>query len=163
MNEVDMLQLLEEHHRAIEAGLRNISLHCVAGSWDGPSLEAERSRLTAASIARSRFVSEVVAPAVLQQADDGLRTELSELLFVTVAKRMVSNDHIARWTAKAIEDDRAGYCSAHREIRTMMEAQMEFERCVLIARLQMSTSNKTVPASEMETVDVWPGNGDENE
>ena len=163
MNEADMLQRLQEHHRAIEAGLGNISRHCVAASWDGPSLQAERSRLTAVSIARSRFVSEVVAPAVLQQADDGLRTELSELWFVTVAKRMVSNDHIARWRASAIEEDRAGYCAAHREIRTMMEAQMEFERCVLIARLQMSTSNKSVPASEMETVDVWPGNGVEDE
>ena len=131
-----MLGRMEEHHRAIVAGLAEIRGHCGASDPDSGELAAARERLTAVSLARSRFVSEEVVPALLKNADDGLRTELSELLFATAAKRMLSKVHIAAWTPTSIKADWGGYCAAARDIWPMMEEQMERERRVLVTQLR---------------------------
>lgn len=136
MTEEAMLQVLEEHHRAIEAGLSEIRRHCGTASPCSRELGAAREQLTAASLARSRFVSEQVVPSLLKDADDDLRTELAELLYATAAKRMLSNCHIKRWTTASIEADWSGYCTAARDIWPMMEEQIERERRVLIPRLR---------------------------
>jgi len=146
MNAEAMLHVLEEHHRAIEAGLVDIRRHCGASSPCSGELGAARERLTAASLARSRFVSEQVVPSLLINADDDLRTELSELLFATAAKRMVSNGHIKAWTVASIEADWSGYCAAARDIWPMMEDQIERERRVLVPRLKQSA-----PGSDRQT------------
>lgn len=136
MNAEAMLHVLEEHHRAIEAGLVEIRRHCGNTSPCSRELGAAREQLTAASLARSRFVSEQVVPSLVKDADDDLRTELAELLYATAAKRMLSNCHIKRWTTASIEADWSGYCTAARDIWPMMEEQIERERRVLISRLK---------------------------
>lgn len=66
MNEEAMLGRLEDHHRAIVAGLTEIRRHCGASHPHSGELAAARERLTAASLARSRYVSEEVVPALLK-------------------------------------------------------------------------------------------------
>ncbi len=136
MNQVAMLETLEEHHRRILAGLSKIREHCGQPSPDSRELAAAREQLTAASLARSRFVSEQVVPGLLADADEVLRTELSELLFMTAAKRMLSNRHIRTWTTSSIEADWSGYCAAARDIWPMMEDLIDRECRVLVARLK---------------------------
>jgi imidazolonepropionase-like amidohydrolase len=146
MNAEAMLHVLEEHHRAIEAGLSEIRRHCGEMSPCSRELGAARERLTAASLARSRFVSEHVVPSLVKDADDDLRTELAELLYATAANRMLSNCHIKTWTVASIEADWSGYCAAARDIWPMMEDQMEHERRVLVPRLKQSA-----PGSDRQT------------
>ena len=136
MNDEAMLQALEAHHRAIEAGMAEIRLFCKDPGPNSGALSAARERLTTASLARSRYVSEVIVPSLLVDPGDGVRTELSELLIATAARRMVSNGHVAAWTSTSIETDWSGYCAAARDIWPIMEEQMEHERCVLIPRLR---------------------------
>jgi hypothetical protein len=136
MNAEAMLHVLEEHHRAIEAGLVDIRRYCGATNPSSRELGEARERLTAASLARSRFVSEQVVPSLLINVDDDLRTELAELLYATAAKRMLSNCHIKTWTMASIEADWSGYCAAARNIWPMMEEQIERERRVLVPRLR---------------------------
>lgn len=136
MNDEEMASILEGYHRTIRFGLDEIRRHCGASEADLVHLADARRRLTTASLARSRFVSEVAVPSLLKNADDALRTELSELLFTTAAKRMLSNGHIEGWTPTTIENDWAGYCAAAQKIRPMMEEQMECEFRILIARLK---------------------------
>lgn len=131
-----MLNRLEEHHRTIIAGLATIRTHCSASTPNSRELAEAREQLTAASVARSRFVSEHVVPSLLTNADDALRTELSELLFATAAKRMLSNIHVNTWTTSSIEADWAGYCAAARDIWPMMEDLIDRECRVLVTRLR---------------------------
>lgn len=131
-----MVRRLEEHHQTIIAGLDDIRRHCAASTPCSLELAVARERLVALSVARSRFVNEVVVPGMLNFADDRMRTELSELLFTIAAKRMVSNAHIKGWTSATIEEDWAGYCGAARMIWAMMEDQIEMERRYLIERLR---------------------------
>jgi hypothetical protein len=136
MNEEEMLQRLEEHHRTIGTGLDRIRGYCEGSRPFGLDLERDRSALTEASLARSRFVNEEVIPALLVGADDDLRNELSELLHLNTAKRQLSNAHIRDWNPATITTDWKGYCAASRTIRAMMEAQIERERRVLVMRLK---------------------------
>ena len=136
MNLEAMLGTLEGHHRDIMAGVREIRRHCGEESPNSRQLANAREQLTASSLARSRYVSEVIVPTLLKDADDGLRTELSELLFATATKRMFSRAHIAEWTTTSIEADWLGYCAAARDIWPMMEEQIARETRVLAARLK---------------------------
>lgn len=136
MNPEAMLGTLEEHHRDIMAGLREIRRHCGEENPNSRELANAREQLTASSLSRSRYVSEVIVPTLLKDADDGLRTELSELLFATATKRMFSRAHIAEWTTTSIEADWSGYCAAARNIWPMMEEQIARETRVLAARLK---------------------------
>lgn len=136
MKQEAMLNRLEEHHRTIMAGLAKIRDHCSASAPNSRELAEAREQLTAASVARSRFVSEQVVPSLLTDADEALRTELSELLFATAAKRMLSNAHIKTWTTASIEADWSGYCDAARGIWPMMEDLIDRECRVLVARLR---------------------------
>lgn len=136
MNAEAMLKTLEEHHRTIMAGLDVIRHHCSQQSPSSCELAKAREELTAASLARSRFVSEQVVPALLRDADDDLRTQLSELLYATAAKRMLSNCHVKTWTATSIEGDWSGYCDAARKIWPMMENLIDRECRVLVTRLK---------------------------
>ncbi|MEG3168077.1 hypothetical protein U1737_07730 [Sphingomonas sp. LB3N6] len=136
MNPEAMLGTLEGHHREIMAGLREIRRHCGEKNPNSSKLADAREQLTAASLARSRYVSEVIVPTLLKDADDGLRTELSELLFATATMRMFSRAHIAQWTSTSIEADWSGYCAAARGIWPMMEEQIERETRVLATRLK---------------------------
>jgi hypothetical protein len=99
-------------------------------------MEADRVALTEASLARSRFVNGEVIPALLVEADDDLRNELSELLYLNAAKRLLSNAHIKTWTATTIDQGWESYCAAAQAIWAMMEAQIERERRVLVMRLK---------------------------
>jgi hypothetical protein len=135
MNEGTMRGTLENHHQAIMAGIGEIRRQCGEPHPDSRKLAVAREELTTASLARSRFVSEEVVPTLLNDADDGLRTELSELLYATAAKRMLSKVHIAMWTSASIEADWSGYCAAARDIWPMMEEQIARETRVLILRL----------------------------
>lgn len=116
MNSEAMLRTLEGHHQTIMAGLREIRRHCSEENPNSRELADVREQLTASSLARSRYVSEVIVPTLLKDADDGSRTELSELLFATATKRMFSRAHIAQWTSTSIEADWSGYCAAARSI-----------------------------------------------
>jgi hypothetical protein len=136
MDDEAMPKVLEAHHRAIKTGMDEIRLLCEDRGPNSAGLSAARERLTSASLVRSRYVSEVIVPSLLVDPDDGLRTELSELLIATAARRMVSNEHVAAWTSTSIETDWSGYCPAARDIWPIMEEQMEHERCVLITRLR---------------------------
>ena len=88
------------------------------------------------------FVSEKVVPALLKGADTDLRSDISELLAVFTAKRLISNTHIAKWIADSIDADWDGHCSAARDIWAMMETQIEREQRVLIARLRSRSEDK---------------------
>ena len=136
MNVESMLRTLEEHHRTITEGLSTIRHHCGQECPSSRELAKAREDLTAASLARSRFVSEQVVPALLRDADDDLRNELSELLFATAAKRMLSNCHVKTWTTTTIEADWSGYCDAARNIWPMMEDLIDRECRVLVSRLK---------------------------
>lgn len=138
MNAEAMLRTLEEHHRAILDGLDVIRRHCAEESPSSCELAKARERLTAASLGRSRFVSEQVVPSLLMDADDDLRTELSELLYATAAKRMLSNCHVKTWNTASIEADWSGYCEAARSIWPMMEDLIDRECRVLVARLKQT-------------------------
>jgi len=136
MNAEAMLKRLEEHHRTIMEGLRVIQGHCNGEHPSSCALARAREQLTAASLARSRFVSEQVVPSLVRDADDDLRTELSELLYATAAKRMVSNVHVKTWNTASIEADWSGYCAAAKDIWPMMEELIDRECRVLVARLR---------------------------
>jgi hypothetical protein len=136
MSSEAMLRTLEEHHQTIMAGLSEVRRQCGKENPSSRELAEVRERLTSASLARSRFVSEEVVPSLLKNADDDLRTELSELLFATATKRMFSKAHIAQWTSASIEADWSGYCAAARGIWPMMEEQIARETRVLSARLR---------------------------
>ena len=136
MNEQEMLQTLEEHHRTIRTGLEGLRRHCSEPSPSSTELDAERLALREASMARSAFISDVMLPALLTGADVQLRSELSELLVFCAAKRQVSDTHITIWTQAAIEQDWAGYCGAAGSIWAMMEDQMEREWRLLSGTLR---------------------------
>ncbi len=138
MNEEAMLKTLEEHHRTIIKGLNVIRHHCGQEHPNSGELAKAREHLTAASLARSRFVSEQVVPSLLRDADDDLRTELSELLYVTAAKRMLSNCHVKTWNTASIRADWSGYCAAAKKIWPMMEDLIDRECRVLVSRLKQT-------------------------
>lgn len=136
MNEQEMLQTLEEHHRTIRTGLKGVRRHCSEPSPSSAELDADRLALREASMARSAFVSDVVLAALLKGADVQLRSELSELLVFCAAKRQVSDTHITIWTQATIEQDWIGYCAAAKRIWAMMEDQMEREWLLLSGTLR---------------------------
>ena len=135
MNDDEMLQTLGKHHQMILAGLEEIRFQCAASYPNTGDLDAARSRLSGASLARSKFVSEKMVPRLLEDADADLRDDLSKLLSVLQAKRQISAEHVATWTRVTIEQDWDGYRAAARLIWTMMESQIERERRDLGDRL----------------------------
>jgi len=144
MNEREMLRMLEEHHRTIRAGIDEVRSFCEAASPSSKELGAARSRLSEASLARSKFVSEEVLPRLLEDADADLRFDLLKLVSVFAAKRQLSNEHVAKWTLLTIEQDWAGYCAAAKVIWAMMENQLDSERRYLAARLNIGSETVTV-------------------
>ena len=138
MNAEAMLKTLEEHHRTIKEGLRVIQSHCSQASPSSCELAKAREHLTAASLARSRFVSEQVVPSLVKDADDDLRTELAELLYATAAKRMLSNVHVKTWNTASIEADWSGYCAAAKGIWPIMQDQIDRECRVLVSQLRQT-------------------------
>ena len=142
MNYDEMLHTLEEHHRRIIDGIGKIERHCAASCPGSDQLAKDRQSLTNASLARSKFVSETVVPALLEDADTDLRSALSDLLVALTAKRLMSNAHIAKWTYASIEADWAGYCSGARDIWAMMKTQIEREQRVLITQLRLRSADK---------------------
>ncbi len=136
MSEEEMLHTLEEHHRTIRAGLDEIRFQCAAPHPNSGDLDAARSRLSSASLARSKFVSETVVPRLLEDADADLRDELSKLLSVFQAKRQISCAHVTTWTRMTIDADWDGYRTAAALIWTMMENQIDRERRYLGDRLR---------------------------
>lgn len=76
MSDDELLQTLGEHHRIILFGLEEIRFHCAASYAKTGDLDAARSRLSRASLARSKFVSEKMVPRLLKDADADLREEL---------------------------------------------------------------------------------------
>ena len=144
MNEREMLRRLEEHHRRIRAGIDEVRSCCEATSPSSKELGAARSRLSEASLARSKFVGEEVLPRLLEDADADLRFDLLKLVSVFAAKRQISNEHVARWTLLTIEQDWAGYCAAAKVIWAMMENQLDSERRYLAGRLNIGSETVTV-------------------
>ena len=142
MNYDEMLHTMEEHHRRIIGGIAKIERYCSASRPGRTELAKDRQSLTHASLARSKFVSETVVPALLKDADTDLRSELSDLLVAFTAKRLMSSAHIAKWTLESIEADWQGYCSAARDIWAMMKTQIERERRVLITELRLRSADK---------------------
>ena len=136
MSEEEMLHTLEEHHLTIRAGLDEIRFQCAAPDPNSGDLDAARSRLSSASLARSKFVSETVVPRLLEHADADLRDELSKLLSVLQAKRQISCAHVTTWTRVTIEADWNGYRTAAALIWTIMECQIDLERRDLGDRLR---------------------------
>jgi len=136
MSEEEMLHTLEEHHRTIRAGLDEIRFQCAAPHPNSGDLDAARLRLSSASFARSKFVSETVVPRLLEDADADLRDELSKLLSVFQAKRQISCAHVTTWTRVTIDADWDGYRTAAALIWTMMENQIDRERRYLGDRLR---------------------------
>ena len=136
MSEEEMLHTLEEHHRTIRAGLDEIRFQCAAPHPNSGDLDAARSRLSSASFARSKFVSETVVPRLLEDADADRRDELSKLLSVFQAKRQISCAHVTTWTRVTIDADWDGYRTAAALIWTMMENQIDRERRYLGYRLR---------------------------
>ncbi len=136
MSDEEMLHTLEEHHRTIRAGLDELRFQCAAPYPNSGDLDAARSRLSGASLARSRFVSEEVVPRLLEEADADLRDELSKLLSVFQAKRQISYAHVMTWTRVTIDADWEGYRAAAALIWTMMENQIDRERRYLGDRLR---------------------------
>jgi hypothetical protein len=95
MDDEAMPKVLEAHHRAIKTGMDEIRLLCEDRGPNSAGLSAARERLTSASLARPRYVSKVIVRSLLVDPGGGVRTELSELLIATAARRMVSNGHVA--------------------------------------------------------------------
>ncbi|RYF13465.1 MAG: hypothetical protein EOO77_15480 [Oxalobacteraceae bacterium] len=135
MSDDELLQTLGEHHRIILSGLGEIRFYCAASYPKIANLDAARSRLSRASLARSKFVSEKMVPRLLENADADLRDDLSKLLSVFQAKRQISASHVAIWTPVTIAQDWEGYRAAARLIWTMMEKQIDHERSDLGDRL----------------------------
>jgi hypothetical protein len=136
MTHAEMLRRLEEHHREIRTGLARIQGYCASGCADISSLSEARLELTRSSRSRSAFVSDVVIPAILEDADLNDRAELSSFLVAFTSKRLISDRHIATWTDETIAADVEGYCAAARTIWSMMEEQMERETRILGSRLR---------------------------
>lgn len=131
----DMATTLKAHHQQIENGLAEIVRHCSLAMPDMSLLGAARVKLSRASAARTRYISDTVIPALMPGADPALKAELEAMQRTFSAKRLASSEHVNNWTSQSIEKDWDGYRAASREIRRMMEEQIERERAILLPRL----------------------------
>lgn len=131
-----MFKKLGEHHANIRAKIEGIGRRCEAVTPDVAGLGAARLRLSKASAARSKFVTDEVVPKVRQGADERLKGELTEMQYAFAAKRLKSSEHVTVWSSAAIEKDWRGYCAAARQIWAMMEEQMGLESRILGERLK---------------------------
>lgn len=131
-----MFRKLEEHHKLIRAGIQEIQRYCQAAAPDLGALGGARLRLSKASAARSKFVSEEVMPKLRETADDRLGGELIEMQRAFAAKRLQSSEHVVTWSSAAIERDWPGYRAAARQIWAMMEEQIGRETAILGERLK---------------------------
>lgn len=136
MTHTEMLRRLEEYHREIRIGLARIQGYCASGCADIYSLSKARLELTRSSRERSAFVSDVIMPTILEDADLNDRAELSDFLVAFTSKRLISDRHIATWTDQTIAEDVEGYCAAASAIWSMMVEQMERETRILGSRLR---------------------------
>ncbi len=132
----DMTAALNAHHRHIEEGIREIAAHCSRAAPDISGLSAARVRLSRASAARTRYINDIIIPALLEGADPALRAKLGTIQKAFSAKRLASSEHVSTWTSKSIEADWEGYRAASRTIRAMMEEQIDRERSVLLPGLK---------------------------
>jgi hypothetical protein len=130
-----LLQTLTAHHRAIEAGVEEIRVHCDRAEPDLTALSMARVRLSRLSMKRSQFVKDVVCPR-LSEVGPSLHAELADLQAAFNAKRLASSKHVATWSSQAIASDWAGYRQASSQIRAMMKEQIRREEKVLVERLR---------------------------
>ena len=92
------------------------------------ALGAARLRLSRASAARSRHVRDVLIPGHREQADEPTRAALDDMQRRFAVQRLLSSEHVATWSGKAIAENWQGYRLAAQRICSMMEEQMDRER-----------------------------------
>jgi hypothetical protein len=126
---------LEAHHRKILHGMEAIRQHCQRPVPDIVELGTARLSLSRASTARAQYVRDIAIPTLLEQGDDALHAEISDLERGISVKRLASSEHVTTWSSQAIAEDWDGYRNAARAIWAMMEEQIERERRVLGERL----------------------------
>jgi hypothetical protein len=99
-------------------------------------LPRARAALGQVSIERSRFINQVVVPRLLVGANYASARDMVALQNSFAANRLVSDQHVAKWTDVTIAADWRGYRTAAATIWRMMEQQMADEQTLVSRQLE---------------------------
>jgi hypothetical protein len=100
-----MLRTLSGYHRRIAMRLDEIRRLCRDDAPDTIVLPRARAVLGQVSIERSRFINQVVVPRLLVGANYASARDMLALQNSFAANRLVSDQHVAKWTDVTIAAD----------------------------------------------------------
>ncbi|MBY9063548.1 hypothetical protein K7957_11455 [Sphingomonas yunnanensis] len=127
---------MSDYHRRIELGLDDIKRLCRDDAPDPIMLPRARATLGQVSIERGRFINQVVVPRLLASANYASARDILALQNSFAANRLVSDQHVSRWTDETIAADWQGYRAAAAAIWRMMEQQRDDEQALVIRHLE---------------------------
>lgn len=133
-SEMLLMQLWEAHEQLIRE-MENLDRITLGPLPDAPVFTAARWHISQASL-RRRTLSVRIADFLADRISEGDASCLEKLRSENQLAMSRSAKHIQAWTTQSIRQDWKGYCTASREIRMEMKANILLEKQTLYPILE---------------------------